>query len=82
MPSTDTLLAGIRRWVEIESQTADVESAHQLMTHVAGEFASVGGIVERIAGRDGNGDHLSIRSPWWQGPRMRLQQRLMETLGA
>jgi glutamate carboxypeptidase len=67
-PTTETLLAGIRRWVEIESQTGDVDGVNRMMTQVATEFTEAGGIVERIAGRDGYGDHLSIRSPWGQGP--------------
>ena len=58
------LLEGIRAWVEIETHTPDVEGINRLMTLVASQFAAAGAHVERIAGRDGKGDHLSIASPW------------------
>jgi glutamate carboxypeptidase len=61
---TTTLLDGIRGWVEIESHTADVDGVNRLMTLVAQQFASAGARVNRIPGRDGRGDHLSITSPW------------------
>ena len=63
------LLDGIRRWVEVESFTADVEGVNRLMTHVAEGFAQAGAKIERIAGRDKRGDHLAISSPWGgEGP--------------
>jgi glutamate carboxypeptidase len=58
------ILDGIRRWVDIESQTADVEGVNKLMTHVGEGYAKTGSNVERIAGRDGRADHLMISSPW------------------
>ncbi len=61
---TTRLLAGIRAWVEIESHTADVDGVNRLMTLVASQFSAAGAAVERVAGRDGRGDHLSITSPW------------------
>lgn len=70
MPHSDAagLLAGIREWVEIETPTYDAASINRLMTLVASQFAAAGAHVERISGRDGRGDHLSITSPW-SGPR-------------
>ena len=70
MPHSDAagLLAGIREWVEIETPTYDAASINRLMTLVASQFAAAGAHVERISGRDGRGDHLSITSPW-DGPR-------------
>lgn len=58
------MLAGIRAWVEIESQTADVEGVNRVMTAAAVDFASAGARVERIPGSNGRGDHLLIASPW------------------
>lgn len=64
LPSTDELLSGIRRWVEIESQTANAGGVNRMMNDVEGLFRSEGAIVERIPGRDGFGDCLSVASPW------------------
>jgi glutamate carboxypeptidase len=58
------MLAGIRRWVEVESQTADVEGVNRVMGLAQEEFAAAGARVTRLPGRNGAGDHLSIRSPW------------------
>jgi len=58
------LLTGIREWVEIESQTADAEGVNALVSRVAAAFAETGARLERIPGRDGFGDHLSITAPW------------------
>jgi glutamate carboxypeptidase len=63
-PSARELLEGIRSWVEIETHTADVAGVNRLMDRVTGEFAAAGARVDRIAGRDGRADHLSIRAPW------------------
>lgn len=62
--SAESLLEGIRAWVEIESQTADVGGVNLMMSRCAEEFEAAGGIVTRIPGQPGFGDHLSIRSPW------------------
>jgi glutamate carboxypeptidase len=64
LPSTDELLADIRRWVEIESQTADAPGVNRMMDDVEGLFRGEGANVERIPGRDGFGDCLSVASPW------------------
>ena len=45
------IIDGIRRWVEVESFTADVEGVNRLMTHVAKCYTDAGAKVERIAGR-------------------------------
>lgn len=63
-PTEAELLDGIRRWVEVESQTADVDGVNRVMSLAAADFAAAGAQVTRIPGRDGCGDHLSIRSPW------------------
>ena len=58
------IIDGIRRWVEVESFTADVEGVNRLMTHVAKCYTDAGAKVERIAGRNMLADHLAISSAW------------------
>ncbi|MEO0428467.1 MAG: M20 family metallopeptidase [Pseudomonadota bacterium] len=60
----DAILARIRAWVEIETPTGHVEGINALMDHAGAEYAAIGGEIERIPGRDGQGDHVSIRLPW------------------
>ncbi|MBR1301303.1 M20 family metallopeptidase [Bradyrhizobium sp. AUGA SZCCT0042] len=67
-PEAESILAGLRRWVEIETPTGDVESMARLLDVVAADFAQLGASLERIPGRDGMGDHLLIRLPWGSGP--------------
>jgi glutamate carboxypeptidase len=62
--TTHDLLQGIRRWVEIESQTADAVGVNTVMALCASEYEAFGAHVTRIPGRNGLGDHLDIRSPW------------------
>ncbi|HRD75927.1 MAG TPA: M20 family metallopeptidase [Hyphomicrobiaceae bacterium] len=63
----EEILAGIRRWVEIESQTADVAGVNRVMDAAEHEWREAGAEVQRIAGRDGRGDHLLVTSPWGRG---------------
>lgn len=63
-PQPSELLEGIRKWVEIESQTADTDGVNQVMSVVADGYAQAGAKVDRIPGRDGFADHLSISTPW------------------
>ena len=63
-PDAATLLAGISTWVEIESQTADVEGVNRMMDRVGTGFRQAGAHVDRIPGSNGTADHLSIASPW------------------
>ncbi|NKC30080.1 M20 family metallopeptidase [Falsiroseomonas selenitidurans] len=62
--TTDSLLAAIRPWVEHETPTDAPEAVSALMATVAAEAAAAGAKAETIAGRDGMGDHLLLRSPW------------------
>jgi glutamate carboxypeptidase len=74
---TLNILDGIRRWVEVESHTEDVEGINQLMTHVAQGYADAGAKIERIAGRKGRADHLAISSVWGgEGPGILLLAHL------
>jgi glutamate carboxypeptidase len=58
------MLDGIRRWVEIESPTEAPDQINKLATIVADGYRDLPVTIERIAGRDGCGDHLVARSDW------------------
>jgi glutamate carboxypeptidase len=60
------ILDGIRRWVEIETPTEAPEQVNKLATLVAAGYRDLPATVERVAGRDGCGDHLVVRSTWGQ----------------
>jgi glutamate carboxypeptidase len=59
-----TILDGIRRWVEIETPTEAPEQVNKLADLVAEGYRDLPATVERIAGKDGCGDHLIARSSW------------------
>jgi glutamate carboxypeptidase len=61
-----TILDGIRRWVEMETPTEAPDHVNRLATVVADGYRDLPASVERIAGRDGCGDHLAVRSAWGQ----------------
>jgi glutamate carboxypeptidase len=63
---TAEILDGIRRWVEIETPTDAPEQVNRLGELIASGYADLPAHVERIAGRDGCGDHLVVRSAWGQ----------------
>jgi glutamate carboxypeptidase len=60
------ILDGIRRWVEIETPTEVPAQVNKLADMVADGYRDLPATVERIAGRDGCGDHLVARSSWGQ----------------
>ncbi|KWV57544.1 carboxypeptidase [Bradyrhizobium macuxiense] len=60
------ILDGIRRWVEIESPTERPDQVNKLVDLVASGYRDLPATVERVAGRDGCGDHLVARSSWGQ----------------
>jgi glutamate carboxypeptidase len=63
------ILDGIRRWVEIETPTEAPEQVNRLADLVAAGYRDLPADIERIAGRDGCGDHLVARASWGQdGP--------------
>ena len=66
---TAAMLAEIRGWVEIESPTTVPAAVNRMVDHVEQSYAGTGAHLERIAGRDGYGDHLIARSPWGQANR-------------
>src|SRR6202521_2596564 len=61
-----TILDGIRRWVEIETPTEAPDQVNRLVTLVANDYRDLPVIIERVAGRDGCGDHILARSSWGQ----------------
>ena len=68
-PEAAELLAGINRWVAIESKSDDPVGIAAMMDAAEAEFRAAGFLVERIPGRDGLGDHLSASAPWGgEGP--------------
>jgi glutamate carboxypeptidase len=58
---TETMLAGLRPWVEIESPTFDAARVNAMLDHVARECAVSGAVIERIAGRMSFGDCVRAR---------------------
>ena len=60
------ILNGIRRWVEIESPTDAPDQVNKLATMVAEGYRDLPVSIERIAGTNGCGDHLVVRSSWGQ----------------
>ena len=66
---TDSMLAEIRGWVEIESPTTVPAAVNRMVDHVEQSYDGTGAQLERIPGRDGFGDHLIARSPWGQANR-------------
>ena len=60
------ILDGIRRWVEIETPTEATAEVNKLGELIAEGYGDLPVQVERIAGRDGCGDHLAVRSAWGQ----------------
>src|SRR5215475_13566008 len=61
-----TILDGIRSWVEIETPTDTPAQVNKLASLVADLYRGLPANVERIAGKDGCGDHLAVRSSWGQ----------------
>lgn len=56
-------LTTLRRWVEINSYTANVEGVNRVGALLEEDFAPLGLRFERRAGGDGVGDHLIWRTP-------------------
>ena len=52
----DTILDGLRVWIECESPTYDAASVNRMMDVASRELVIAGARVERVAGRMGFGD--------------------------
>lgn len=63
---SQTILDGIRRWVEVETPTEAPEQVNKLISMVAEQYRDLPVTLERVAGVDGCGDHLVARSTWGQ----------------
>jgi glutamate carboxypeptidase len=63
---SQTILDGIRRWVEVDTPTDAPEQVNKLVSMVAEQYRDLPVTLERIAGVDGCGDHLVARSTWGQ----------------
>ncbi len=62
----NTILDGIRRWVEIETPTEAPGQVNRLATLVADGYRDLPVTIERVAGHSGCGDHILARSSWGQ----------------
>ena len=61
MPDSETLLAELRHWVEMETPTTDPAAVNRLLDVAEAGLRAVGADIERVAGRDGFGDTLIAR---------------------
>jgi glutamate carboxypeptidase len=62
----ETILDGIRRWVEVETPTEAPGQVNKLSAMVEQGYRDLPVTIERIAGHSGCGDHLVVRSSWGQ----------------
>ncbi|MGD9881772.1 MAG: M20 family metallopeptidase [Reyranella sp.] len=60
----EEILAGIRRWVEIETPSHDGVAVNKLVDVVQSDLTRIGAQTLRTPGRDGFGDILEARAPW------------------
>ena len=60
----EELLDGIRRWVEIESHTPDLDGIERMVSEVETGYRDAGFTTERVPGGPDRGDHLVARAPW------------------
>lgn len=56
-----SFLQELKRWVEIESPTADAEAVNRMEDHVEALAKSAGLLAKRAPGRLGRGDILTVR---------------------
>ncbi len=60
---TETMLQGLRQWVECESPTWDRAAVNRMLDLAARDMALAGATIERIPGRMGFGDCVRARFP-------------------
>ncbi|MDE2006549.1 MAG: M20/M25/M40 family metallo-hydrolase, partial [Rhodospirillales bacterium] len=63
IPTAEDLLAGLARWVRLETPTTHPDAVNRLMDIAAADLREAGAEVTRIPGRDGFGDTLIARTP-------------------
>lgn len=61
--NSETMLQGLRNWVECESPTWDKDAVNRMLDLAARDMAIMGASIERIAGRQGFGDVIRARFP-------------------
>ena len=59
----DSMLAGLRPWIECESPTFDAAAVNRMMDVASRDLALMGALVERVPGRMGRGDCVRARLP-------------------
>lgn len=66
LPALDAeeILAGVIKWVEIESPSHDGAAVNGMVNQVESEARTMGLEISRTPGRDGFGDILLCRTPW------------------
>lgn len=66
----EEIVDGILEWVEMETPTYDAVRLNKLADKIQTQWEGAGCGVERVAGTDGFGDHLIVRTPDWteEGP--------------
>jgi glutamate carboxypeptidase len=62
-PDVETMLGGIRRWVECESPTFDRAAVNRMVTLACEDLAAMGAAVERVDGPAGLGDCVKAAFP-------------------
>src|SRR5947208_2506643 len=60
---SETMLQGLRAWVECESPTFDARAVDRMLDLAAREMAIMGATIERIAGRQGFAGCVRARFP-------------------
>ena len=60
---TETMLQGLRTWVECESPTWDASAVERMLDLAARDMAIMGATIERIAGRQGFAGCVRARFP-------------------
>ncbi len=61
----EEIVDGILEWVEIETPTYEAARLNVLADRIQSQWEETGCGVERVAGTDGFGDHLVVRTPDW-----------------
>ena len=79
---TDSMLQGLKVWVDCESPTWDANAVNSMLDLAARDMAIMGATIERIAGRQGFGGcirALALRIALGDDPQ-RLRKRLLSLL--
>ena len=64
LPGADVMLAGIQRWVALESKSDETANVTAMMEHAMADYRDAGLRVEAIAGRDGYAPHFMASTRW------------------